>query len=404
MKRFTSLCIALTLLIVVLSISPAFSAVEKNPTIEPLQESYDNDLNKIHFYFGLENTEDKTGSALARTVSNEVSVDDDYFTYIDTETELNSAIENMNSYCDKYVEDDELIQVTVEFKSDFEKTPEYIEFQEKKENVKTIEEVRELRKELVEFSEEYHRTQNEQNIKYLNNFGYENVSAYELSPFITMEINESNIDANNFLSLAKDDRIVNISLHLKEEFIDEETVTWNQALRAIDAYSTVQYGSYTGEGIIIGILEPDICDVTHTNLSGFVTNDNNNRLIIDEQCYNSNMLIEQNKPVNVSSHTTKVASIIALMAPESKILVSSTKLKDFAGLSWLIREGCDVINCSYGVYATKETSRNSGIYEVDTSLLGYKYYHDGLFDYNIKAHNVTIVSSAGNDDRPGNRT
>ena len=117
MKRFTSLCIALTLLIVVLSISPAFSAVEKNPTIEPLQESYDNDLNKLHFYFGLESSEDKTGSALARTVSNEVSVDDDYFTYIDTENELDSAIENMNSYCDKYVEDDELIQVTVEFKS-----------------------------------------------------------------------------------------------------------------------------------------------------------------------------------------------------------------------------------------------------------------------------------------------
>lgn len=108
MKRFTSLCIALTLLIVVLSISPAFSAVEKTPAIEPLQETYDNDLNKLHFYFGLENAEDKSGPAIARTLSNEVSVDDDYFTYIDTETELDSAIENMNTYCEKYA-DDELI-------------------------------------------------------------------------------------------------------------------------------------------------------------------------------------------------------------------------------------------------------------------------------------------------------
>lgn len=101
MKRLTSLCIALTLLLIVFSITPAFSAVEKVPVTEPLQESYDNNLNKIHFYFALENTESKTGSAMARTMSNEVSVDDDYFTYIDTKTELDSAIENMNSYCEK---------------------------------------------------------------------------------------------------------------------------------------------------------------------------------------------------------------------------------------------------------------------------------------------------------------
>ena len=125
MKRFTSMCIALTLLIVVLSISPAFSAAEKIQVTEPLQETYDNNLNKLHFYFGLENAEDKSGSATARTLSNKVSVDDDYFAYIDTETELDLAIENMNTYCEKYA-DDESIQVTVEFKSDFEKTDEYL--------------------------------------------------------------------------------------------------------------------------------------------------------------------------------------------------------------------------------------------------------------------------------------
>lgn len=394
MKRFTSLCIALTLLIVVLSISPAFSAVEKNPTIEPLQESYDNDLNKLHFYFGLESSEDKTGSALARTVSNEVSVDDDYFTYIDTENELDSAIENMNSYCDKYVEDDELIQVTVEFKSDFEKTPEYIEFQEKKGNVKTIEEVRELRKKLVEFSSEYHRLQNELNLKKLSDFGYENISPHELSPFISMEINENNIVADDFLSLAKDDSIVNVSFHLKEEFIDEEASSWNQTMRAIDAYSTVQYGSYTGEGINIGVLENGVCDITHTNFSDFISSDSNNRLTIDENCYNSDMFASEDYPVQVTSHATAVTSIIALMAPDSKIFVSSNRLKNFAGITWLINQGCDVINCSFGAPVSSGSDEQG--YTVDPTKLEYQYHYDGKFDYLSKAHSVTIVKSAGN--------
>lgn len=379
MKRFTSMCIALTLLIVVLSISPAFSAAEKIQVTEPLQETYDNALNKLHFYFGLENTEDKTGSALARTVSNEVSVDDDYFTYIDTETELNSAIENMNTYCEKYA-DDELIQVTVEFKSDFEKTDEYLEFQEKKRNIKTIQELRAYREELVEFSKQYHSTINTKNCLKLSALNYSTIECVDFSPFIVLSFEKDKITKSELLNLSEDSSVVNISLSLSEKCVSEGDTEWIRALKEIDVFSTVNSQLFTGDGVKIGILETTKCDLNNVNLSG-------KSITINPSYAN----------VAVDSHATAVTSIISRIAPDADIYFScvSNTNDERNSLSWFIEQGCDIINCSYGYYDTVE--RNTpNTFEFSLELAVYRHYADGYFDYISKANALNIVVSAGN--------
>ena len=384
MKRLTSLCIVLTLLIVVLSISPAFSAVEKNPTIEPLQESYDNDLNKLHFYFGLESSEDKTGSALARTVSNEVSVDDDYFTYIDTENELDSAIENMNSYCDKYVEDDELIQVTVEFKSEIENTPEFIAFHQEKENIKTIDELRDFRKRLANFSKEYH---NEEVISYINELEgleYDSIEIIDYSPFVRLSIKRNNLVTETLATMATNSKIANISFYVNDETINQ--ATWNRTMREIEAYSTINNSTYTGEGIRVGVLETAVCEPSHSNLEDI-------KITIEPGYGNDTIddstdVARQDKEDRIA-HANAVTSIIALMAPEVEIF-ASRNTND--GISWFVDMGCDVVNCSFSKYTKKQLTSNTYDY-VDSE---YRYYFDGLIDYQIKVHCISVVAAAGN--------
>lgn len=375
----------LSLLVILFSVIPAFSAVDEKIAVEPLQTTYDNELNKLHFYFDLENTENQTGSAIARTSSSENSVDDDYFTYIDTENELDSAVENMNAYYEKHADENELIQVTVEFKSNFENTEEYISFSEEKKTVKTLEEVREFREKLAAFSKEYHKNEAMSKLEELSSLDYSSIELIDYSPFVRLTINRDKISTESLLGLANSEEIANVSFVLKDEICNQ--ATWDRTMREIEAYSTINSSLYTGEGIRVGVLELAVCEPTHTNLTG--------KSITIQPGYNNDTLVLENdedgrKKSDYIAHANAVTSIIALMAPDAEIYASRNTSN---GMSWFIESGCDIVNCSFSRYIP--TAKGSdGTYGYNDAE--YMYYFDGLIDYQIKTHYISVVAAAGN--------
>ena len=71
---------------------------------------------------------------------------------------------------------------------------------------------------------------------------------------------------------------------------------------------------------------------------------------------------------------------------------------DRIGIQWFIDNACDIVNCSFGYY-------NNGTPDADGSYSdGVKQYRndiDGVYDYQILAHFITVVKSAGNyNDNP----
>lgn len=259
------LCIILSVLFIVCSVNFVFSVDEETKVdSEPFQSEYENSYNKLHFYFGSTDSNDKTRSRL----SNDNASEPNEYLYIDNKNELDNAVEVMNDYYQKYAEEDEPIIMTVEFRSNYEKTKEYNEFLKEREEVETTEELREFRTKINDFSKEFHENVTISNIDKLDNFKYNTINRIDYSPFVRMTINKDEISADNLLSLVNDEDIVNVSFAPEDEAVDEDLETsWNRVMREVGAYYTVNYSSYTGEGIKIGILESAVCTSSLGNFS-----------------------------------------------------------------------------------------------------------------------------------------
>ncbi len=257
MKKIIALCTAFTLLILACCVVPISSAQEVISDSETLQPTYTNKLNKIHFYFA---TENETDNSVATMSTPEKAAEVPQFAYIDSKAELGKAINNMNSYCESAGKEDEPINVTVEFKSGFEDTEEYAAFQQEKQTIKTLEEVRDYRRRLAAFSKEFHRRENETNIKKLGFLDYENLEIIDYCPFVELEINKNDISSADLLKLANDSKISNVSLSSNNiENIEDHEISWDRALKEIEAFDMVMVGGYSGSGIKIGILEKGVC-------------------------------------------------------------------------------------------------------------------------------------------------
>lgn len=385
MKKVKIFSVILSLVFVFISVVPAFSVnieVENNDSEEPFQSEYENEFNKLHFYFGSEKMSDSKASTFALTKIGTSETND--YTYIDDNSELNSAIQKMDSYYEDCA-DDEPITMTVEFKSDFANTDEFINFSKERETVETIDELRNFRERLATFSKEYHRNETLSNLEKLNRLDFDSIELIDYSPFVKLEIDKNNVTTENLINLAADDGIVNVSLSLNDETQDE--ATWTRTMKEIGAYSTISSSLYTGEGIRVGVLELAVCEPTHKNLTG--------KSITIESGYNNDTLVVEDddtgeKKRDLIDHANKVTSIIALMAPDAEIYASRNTNN---GMGWFIEEGCDVVNCSFSRYIP--TIQNTdGTYGYNDAQ--YMYYFDGLIDYQIKTHFISVVASAGN--------
>ena len=70
------------------------------------------------------------------------------------------------------------------------------------------------------------------------------------------------------------------------------------------------------------------------------------------------------------------------MAPNAQFYVSVRDVEGVEGLGWFISQNCDIVNCSFA----------------GEDNLGYKYNFDAIYDYQVKAHWITLVAGAGNKE------
>ncbi len=361
MKKIKVISLAIVIFILLLSVFPGIASFEKKDLGVMVDD--DNTFHKIHFYIG--NVENEKSSTYINSNS---------FSYINNGDELKSALKNMEEYYKLYVKDTESILITVEFNSDYWNTKEFLAFSAEKENIDSVEDLRNFRKKLNAFSKKYHREENEKNIKILSSFEYENIQIVEYAPFVVMEMGECDIDYENIVDLSENNNVANISIDLSQNVMEQ--VSWNNTLKDIEAYDVVSNQTYTGNGIRVGIYEKSLCDTNHLNLR--------NKSITLDDTYNSS-----NESDDSIRHSNRVTSIVALMAPDAQYFVSGNQ--SLQGLQWFIDKECDVVNASV---VFSETNDNYANFEAGST--GYRYNLDGLFDYQIRAHFMSFVAAAGN--------
>lgn len=311
--------------------------------------------------------------------------DQNEYSTINNASELSTAIQALKTYATnstalQNVDSD--IRITVEFESHFSETEEFISFRNQLDEAKSITEVREIRKSLNSFSKKYHTALVKANISLLNALEYDSIDEIGYSPFVILETTQDTVRADSLVDLAGNNSVMNISLEpnnsFEENVVDTEvlsnaeinattstaygnevTYSWDQMLECIGAKSIVDASVYQGEGIVIGVLDSGICDVTNENLVGKDVTVISNSGTIDD-------------------HATTVTSVIARIAPEAKIIYTNGSLTE--SLEDLIDNYCDVINVS------RAGGRSAYLPSID-----------GIYDYQIYNHSIVVVKSSGNN-------
>ncbi len=335
-------------------------------------------------------SDDATVSSSARSPYEKIHVythpdDENDYSLIRNEEELSTAIQDLKSYTAsltsaKVLQNEQSdIRITVEFESHFSETKEFISFQKRFDSAKSIEEVRQVRKELNCFSKEYHSAVIKSNLPLLNILSYNQIDEIGYSPFVVIEASIESVTSSNLLSLANNHTVMNISLEstpdlteleiaegtnttsvlTSTDYGNERAALWGEMLTCIGAKSIVDTGVFKGEGIIIGVLDSQVCDVTNENL------------------YDKD-IINISGSTTTKEHATNVTSIIALIAPESTIVCDKRRAN--ISIESFISNNCDIVNIS----------QNFGY---NTS---YSSTVDGIIDYQAYNHWVTVVKSAGN--------
>lgn len=314
-----------------------------------LKADNDNIYKKIHFYLG---------------DSEEATIDD--------ADELAKATSKLQQRSDNLKE----VQVTVQFESDFMNTDEYKAFAKERETLNSIEEVRDFRVRLNSYSKEYHAALATKGTALLGKMEYNSITPIEYSPFVVMKMDTAKVTASNLASVAEYKNVVSISVDRKTKPVATES--WGEVLDGINAADIVWDETYTGWGIRIGILEANgVCDINHPNLRY------------------KNITVREEYTGQIDEHATKVTSVLATIAPNAVFFVSKVNIEE-QGIAWFISQGCDIVNCSYADYADEY-----GNYLTEGSFQ-YKNSVDGVFDYQILAHFITVVVSAGNKDSDNN--
>ena len=143
--------------------------------------------------------------------------------------------------------------------------------------------------------------------------------------------------------------------------------------RMADGEQDYYFRRYTGAGITVGMLESGVIDTNHENFEG-----------IDVTIHNQLLLNE-----TPSEHATMVASIIGGVegvANEVSFLSSQIRGGICEEIDWLIEEGADIINMSFGI------GDQNGIYSSASAYI----------DYNAMIYNQIFITSAGNASDPTN--
>ena len=372
MKKTIGVMMALVLLFAqLIPVAYATSDVSSASTFESVvQTATQNPYEKIHIYTHADDSTD--------------------YSSIRNAEELSTAIQGLKSFVNTNntqttVQSD--IVMTVEFTSHITETNEYVLFRDQIQNAKSVTQMRESRKVFNEFSKKYHTDLINEQLPLLKNIEYFDIDIVGYSPFVILDVSPTNLTDNQLTTLANNDSVTNISLETQlpvdnTNFYTNSSVdslvtsvnttesdifSWDEMLDSIGAGDIVRQGTYQGEFIYIGVLESGICDVTNLNLIG------KDITIIPSSAA-------------ISDHATNVTSIISLMAPAATIFCDIRSERRLS-LENLLDNNCDVVNLSQN----------------EVINVPYSPMYDGVMDYQVSTHYVTVVKSAGNlGDRENN--
>lgn len=197
---------------------------------------------------------------------------------------------------------------------------------------------------------------------------YQSYYICSYSPHIEYEYykNDFLLHKDEILSkLNSNPNIVSISV---EEYKDRITDYVSYAMRYMNAGDVYTNRTYTGSGVTVGLLEDGIIDVNNSNIAG------SNYTI-----HNQFWVIESAK-----EHATDMAQIIAGnygIAKNCHLLSSQISGSFTNEIEWLIDNGADVINMSFG-------SGSQGTYSDNSAYV----------DYVVQTYGVFVCVAAGNSD------
>lgn len=186
------------------------------------------------------------------------------------------------------------------------------------------------------------------------------------SPFISLDITNEELSNDNYHLLEYLDSNSNIEMVYVSD-VQSNKPNLTNATNFVGVKPYITNRTYTGEGVVVGILEPSILDADHEDFA------NTDIMVRNEWYY-----VE-----SVSNHTTMMGSIIAEkngIAPDSKLLSVELCGNAVNEIDWLLENGVNVINLSYG----------------DSNPTGNYSSKSAYMDYIINTYKVTMVASSGN--------
>ncbi len=217
----------------------------------------------------------------------------------------------------------------------------------------------------------YHTRKNNEIINSINVGDYEERYISTLTPFVeyTYSLVQFNLNKKTILStLNGHESIKRVYVKYTSNNTQYEDCMLGGAGMA-GADQDVYFRNYTGNGIKVGMLETGVIDTTHTNFSGI-------SVTIHDQAF----FIE-----TASEHATSVASLIGGnngIANEVSFYSSQIRGGICEEVDWLVNQGVDVINMSFGL------NTRDGIYGSESAYV----------DYVARVYNQIFVVAAGNSE------
>ncbi len=231
-------------------------------------------------------------------------------------------------------------------------------------DIRPNENVDSYKKEKLETAKEYYTFKNKTIIDRDSSFKCDEMYVSTYGPFITYNF-EKIEDSTHLISKIEEKKYVD-EISISYSTVEKENL--ERAKGYVNASEYINHSTYTGNGVTVGILESGIVDKKHENLV------NTNLTVRDEWYY-----IE-----TVTEHSTIMASIIAGkngVAPKAKILSVELSGNPESEIDWLLDNGVDVINLSYG----------------DKNPDGKYSSKSAYMDYIANQYGIMFVASTGND-------
>ena len=223
----------------------------------------------------------------------------------------------------------------------------------------------------VELKEEHKR----KNELYFDDLGIDNYDTFYIckySPHIELEYfkNDFILHKDEILSTLENNELVKSVSVIEYETSYNEYLTY--VMNSMNMGSIYTNRTYTGSGVTIGLLEQGMIDVNDQGIAG------SNYTIHDQP-----FVTEE-----VHQHTTIMAQLMAgnYGVAKNAHLLNSYRVGSMSNeIEWMIDNGVDVINMSFG-FGDKGTYNNDSAY----------------VDYIVKNYGVFVCVASGNSDEDNN--